>query len=51
MPDADLYLTSINLCRYWPANVEMSCTDFIDRLADKDLPAARRYVEQHLPRR
>jgi hypothetical protein len=33
MPEADLYLNTIDLCRYWPADVEMSCQDFLTRLA------------------
>jgi hypothetical protein len=33
MPEADLYLNRIDLCRYWPANTEMSCPDFLTRLA------------------
>jgi hypothetical protein len=33
MPEADIYLSRINVCRYWPANVEISCKDCLDRLA------------------
>jgi CO dehydrogenase/acetyl-CoA synthase gamma subunit (corrinoid Fe-S protein) len=33
MSEADLYLNTIDLCRYWPANVEMPCRDFLTRLA------------------
>jgi hypothetical protein len=33
MQEADLYLTSVDLCRYWPANVAISCQDFMTRLA------------------
>lgn len=31
MQEADLYLTKIDICRYWPANVGLSCKDFMDR--------------------
>jgi hypothetical protein len=33
MQEADLYLTSVGLCRYWPADAEISCRDFMARLA------------------
>jgi CO dehydrogenase/acetyl-CoA synthase gamma subunit (corrinoid Fe-S protein) len=33
MQEADLYLASVDLCRYWPANAEISCQDFLTRLA------------------
>ncbi|MFC2014294.1 hypothetical protein ACFLU8_05470 [Chloroflexota bacterium] len=33
MQRADLYLTMVDLCRYWPSNVEISCKDFVARLA------------------
>jgi hypothetical protein len=33
MPEADLYLNMIDLCRYWPANTEISCKDFLTSLA------------------
>jgi CO dehydrogenase/acetyl-CoA synthase gamma subunit (corrinoid Fe-S protein) len=33
MAEADLYLDTIDLCRYWPANAERSCRDFLTRLA------------------
>ena len=33
MQEADLYLTTVDLCRYWPANVEISCKEFITHLA------------------
>jgi CO dehydrogenase/acetyl-CoA synthase gamma subunit (corrinoid Fe-S protein) len=32
MQDADLYLNKVDLCRYWPANAEISCEDFMARL-------------------
>ncbi|MFC1939252.1 hypothetical protein ACFLXO_01030 [Chloroflexota bacterium] len=33
MQEADLYLTMVDFCRYWPANAEISCDDFMTRLA------------------
>jgi hypothetical protein len=33
MPEADLYLTSIDLGRYWPADAGISCQDFVTLLA------------------
>jgi CO dehydrogenase/acetyl-CoA synthase gamma subunit (corrinoid Fe-S protein) len=33
MQEADLYLTSVDICRYWPANAEISCQDFLARSA------------------
>jgi len=29
MQEADLYLTTVDICRYWPENAEISCQDFI----------------------
>jgi CO dehydrogenase/acetyl-CoA synthase gamma subunit (corrinoid Fe-S protein) len=28
MPEADLYLDAVDLCRYWPAGLGMTCADF-----------------------
>ncbi len=33
MQEADLYLTRVDICRYWPADVGLSCKDFMDRWA------------------
>ncbi len=33
MQEADLYLSSIDICRYWPPDVETSCEDFKTYLA------------------
>ena len=30
MQEADLYLTEVDICRYWPTDIELSCKDFID---------------------
>ena len=33
MQDADLYLKSVDFCRYWPSNSKISCQDFMNRIA------------------
>ncbi|OGO01251.1 MAG: hypothetical protein A2Y59_01805 [Chloroflexi bacterium RBG_13_52_14] len=33
MQEADLYLTKVDICRYWPADIGLSCKDFMDRWA------------------
>jgi hypothetical protein len=33
MQEADLYLTKVDICRYWPKDVGLSCKDFMDRRA------------------
>jgi CO dehydrogenase/acetyl-CoA synthase gamma subunit (corrinoid Fe-S protein) len=33
MQEADLYLAKVDICRYWPADVGVSCKDFMDRWA------------------
>lgn len=34
MQEADLYLTQVDICRYWPAGAGLSCKDFIDSRAE-----------------
>jgi hypothetical protein len=29
MPQADLYLDTVDLCRYWPGGLQMTCADFM----------------------
>jgi CO dehydrogenase/acetyl-CoA synthase gamma subunit (corrinoid Fe-S protein) len=33
MQEADLYLAKVDICRYWPADVAVSCKDLMDRWA------------------
>ena len=33
MQEADLYLTEVDICHYWPTDIELSCKDFIDCFA------------------
>lgn len=34
MPEADLYLSTIDLCRYWPDESGLSCEDFLIELRE-----------------
>jgi hypothetical protein len=35
MPEADLYLSAIDLCRYWPDGSGLSCEDFLIKLKEE----------------
>ena len=37
MSEADLYLNSIDVCRYWPTGVDITCEDCMARLAAEEI--------------